>query len=132
MRLTARQYATALVDLLDKQGSSEAFAGNFLTTLRKNRQERLLPRILSIAREVWQEKHRESTVIATVAQTLSPELQTHLESRLSKELGKKVTIQQHVDPTVKGGVSLRVGDDLYDGTLRGRLEAFKRQLATEL
>jgi F-type H+-transporting ATPase subunit delta len=132
VRLTARQYATALVDLLDKQGSSEAFAGNFLTTLRKNRQERLLPRILSIAREVWQEKHRESTVIATVAQTLSPELQTHLESRLSKELGKKVTIQQHVDPTVKGGVSLRVGDDLYDGTLRGRLEAFKRQLTTEL
>ncbi|HOG45411.1 MAG TPA: F0F1 ATP synthase subunit delta, partial [Anaerolineae bacterium] len=40
--------------------------------------------------------------------------------------GQPVTFA--VDPTVLGGVWLRVGDRIIDGSLRGRLEALRKQL----
>ncbi len=41
--------------------------------------------------------------------------------------GRRVTLE--VDPAVLGGVWLRVGDRIIDGSLRGRLQALRQQLA---
>ena len=48
--------------------------------------------------------------------------------KLGDALGKEVLLVTQVDPSVIGGLTIRVGDKLIDGSTRSRLEALKRSL----
>ena len=50
--------------------------------------------------------------------------------RLSAMTGRKVQIVAVVDPSLIGGVVARIGDQLIDGSVRGRLEALKKRLSS--
>ena len=129
MRLTARQYANVLVDFLEKQGSvNEETAHAFLTVLRKNRQERLLGRIMMISDNVWKERQNEVDVIAKVPKKLSDEEVEKMTAMLEKSLKKKVNLRQEENSSLRGGVALRVGDRLYDATVSGKLRSLRRQI----
>ena len=49
-------------------------------------------------------------------------------ARLKKKYGEDLTSEFVVDPTLLGGVRVRVGSDVWDGTLRNRLERLQQQL----
>ncbi|HEY3263843.1 MAG TPA: ATP synthase F1 subunit delta [Actinomycetota bacterium] len=53
---------------------------------------------------------------------------TRLAAALSKATGKTVEIKVVVDPEVVGGVVAWVGDEMFDGSVRGHLEEAKEQL----
>ena len=59
---------------------------------------------------------------------LGPEQVADIERSLSASLGKRVRAQSSVDPAVLGGVIVRVGDRLLDGSVRTRLRQLRRQL----
>jgi F-type H+-transporting ATPase subunit delta len=42
--------------------------------------------------------------------------------------GKKVELATAVDPGILGGIQVRIGDTLYDGSVRGRLERLRARL----
>lgn len=44
--------------------------------------------------------------------------------------GRSVELSIEVDPGLLGGIQLRIGDQLIDGSVRGRLERLRNQLAT--
>jgi F-type H+-transporting ATPase subunit delta len=62
------------------------------------------------------------------ATQLSPHAADDIVSRLKKKYGPDLTTEFVVDPTLLGGVRVRVGSDVWDGTLRNRLERFQQQL----
>lgn len=131
MRLTARQYASALVTYLEKNSSSEASAGAFLTVLRKNHQEKLLSRIILIADRIWKDRHGEMDVTVSLPMKLSPEVASHLQKNLVFVFQKKIYLREKIDPKVKGGILLRAGDYLYDATVFGRLTRLRRALSVD-
>jgi F-type H+-transporting ATPase subunit delta len=45
--------------------------------------------------------------------------------------GKQVRCEFQVDPNLLGGVSVRIGSTIYDGSVRGQLESLRRRLAAE-
>jgi F-type H+-transporting ATPase subunit delta len=49
--------------------------------------------------------------------------------RISRQLGKQVELRTAVDPDIIGGVVVRVGDQLFDASVRGKLESLRRRLA---
>ena len=49
-------------------------------------------------------------------------------ARLKRKHGGDLTTEFVVDPTLLGGVRVRVGSDVWDGTLRNRLERLQQQL----
>ena len=65
----------------------------------------------------------------TTAVPLSPELAQALRIKLGSREGKIVGLIPVVDPSIMGGVILRVGDRIMDGSVRGRLETLRRQLS---
>jgi len=52
-----------------------------------------------------------------------------LERRLGAIVGKKVAVEPEVDSSLLGGIVVRVGGKLLDGSTRSRLEALKNEIA---
>jgi F-type H+-transporting ATPase subunit delta len=75
---------------------------------------------------------REGIVEATVttASGLGTADVEALRQRLETLTRKRVDLQQLVDPELLGGVSVRIGDHLIDGSVRGRLERLRTVLST--
>jgi F-type H+-transporting ATPase subunit delta len=57
----------------------------------------------------------------TAASALSDEEEARLGSRLSEMYGRQISLRVTVDPRIIGGLSVRIGSDLYDGTVLRRL-----------
>lgn len=60
---------------------------------------------------------------------LRPEQIRGIEQRLGAAIGRRVAARATVDPAIIGGVVLRVGDRLVDGSVRTRLRRLKKELA---
>jgi F-type H+-transporting ATPase subunit delta len=61
------------------------------------------------------------------ATQLAPEAAVDIVARLKRKYGEDLTTEFVVDPTLLGGVRVRVGSDVWDGTLRNRLERLQQQ-----
>lgn len=64
----------------------------------------------------------------TTAVPLSPDQIAAITTRLSQSMGKDVRAEAVVDPSIIGGVVVRVGDKLVDGSIRTRLKQLRREL----
>jgi F-type H+-transporting ATPase subunit delta len=62
------------------------------------------------------------------AMALGPDVAGKITDRLKKKYGNDLTTEFTVDPTLLGGLRVRVGSDVWDGTLRNRLERLQQQL----
>ena len=71
---------------------------------------------------------QKNRVVATVrvAKPLSDEQRERLRAALTKQVGRQVAIQEVIDPDVLGGVLVELGDEVFEGTVSGRLEAARR------
>lgn len=87
-----------------------------------------LPAIISslVERAAADRQHAVAEVRSAVP--LDSDQQRRLAAALSKNLGREVEVKVHVDPSVLGGVSARVGDVVIDGTVRHRLEQLKESM----
>jgi F-type H+-transporting ATPase subunit delta len=65
------------------------------------------------------------------ARTLSPGEKRELETRVEKMTGKKVRPHYAANPELLGGVMVRVGSTIYDGSVRGQLEKMRQELSVE-
>ncbi len=64
------------------------------------------------------------------ARTLSAEEKQVLESQIGRLTGKKIRARYASNPDLLGGVMVRVGSTIYDGSVRGQLEKMKHELIT--
>ena len=74
---------------------------------------------------------RQEKVVATVktAVALTDDQLTRLRNSLGRIYGRAVSLHVEVEPTVLGGISVQVGDEVIDGTVAGRLEDLRRRMA---
>ncbi len=64
-----------------------------------------------------------------VARPLDEDQQTRLAASLARIYGREVQLQIDLDPTVLGGLEVRVGDEVIDGTVHRKLSDVRRSLA---
>ncbi|HSN11757.1 MAG TPA: F0F1 ATP synthase subunit delta [Propionibacteriaceae bacterium] len=72
---------------------------------------------------------RRSIATVHVAHPISPDQEAKLRAALSAQAQRPVTLMVVVDPNLVGGVRVEIGDEVIDGSMAGRLEAARRQLA---
>ena len=69
------------------------------------------------------------TAEVTSAKPLDPTQLTQITAALEKLSGKRVTISKREDPELLGGVVAKVGDTVYDGSLRTQLRTIRDELS---
>lgn len=67
-------------------------------------------------------------VDVTVARELSPKQLDDVRQRVSTAIQKQAIVKQHVDPSILGGIIVRFGDKLIDGSVRSQLKAIEDKM----
>ena len=117
-----------VVDALVGKIGVQPITKNFVELLLDHERFAALP---SIARELGAMiETRAGRVTAEVvsAKPLDPTQLTQITAALEKLSGKKVTVAKREDPELLGGVVAKVGDTVYDGSLRTQLRTLSDEL----
>ena len=97
--------------------------------LRRRRLDQL-PRVAAEFRRLDNARQGITLATATSAAPLSPDEVRALTARVEQLTGGRVELDLQVDPSLLGGLVVRVGDRLIDGSVRGRLERLRNQLVS--
>jgi F-type H+-transporting ATPase subunit delta len=124
------------VSMADKESVIDtglAFAGqearNLGRLLVTSGRVELSRQILDIYRERLDEARGIVHALVTTAVPLSDSESAAISQRLIAMTGQQVKIDAVVDPSIIGGIVVRMGDRLIDGSARARLQELKRRLA---
>lgn len=94
---------------------------NFVRLLVENRRLNLLPEIVAQYETLKAEAEARVEATVTSAFALEPEQMKSLSEALKRKLGREVNLTAQVDKTLMGGIVIRAGDLVIDGSVRGRL-----------
>lgn len=99
--------------------------------LRLVNDKRRFPKLRAIAeayRDLADARANRARVTVQTAQPLTPDLEAEVRHALERATGKQVVLQTEVHPELIGGLVARIGDTVYDSSLRTRLDQLKQAL----
>ncbi len=97
--------------------------------LRRGRIDQL-PRVAAEFRRLDNARQGITLATATSAAPLTQDEVQALTGRMEQLTGGRVELDVQVDPSLLGGLVVRVGDRMIDGSVRGRLERLRNQLVS--
>ena len=105
------------------------FVRNFILLLIDKRREPALPAIIREYIRLANEARNIAEAEVITARELSPEQQAALAGKLSKVTGKNIVLKTTIDQELLGGVVVKIGDKLIDGSVARQLKALKAALS---
>ncbi|HKY98436.1 MAG TPA: F0F1 ATP synthase subunit delta [Gemmatimonadaceae bacterium] len=100
----------------------------FLQTLVRKRRQMLIPTISEEYDKLLDVHEGRVHANVTVARETSAEDETRIAQQLSRVIGKTVVPHLNVNPAILGGVVVKIGDTVMDGSVRRRLGRLKAQI----
>jgi F-type H+-transporting ATPase subunit delta len=100
----------------------------WLQAVSRNRRLMLLPAIANEYSTLLDESANRVHARLTFAAEPGAGEANDIAARLSQVLGKTVVPHVQIDPAVLGGVVVRVGDTIMDGSVRRRLQVLRRRM----
>lgn len=113
--------------LIDRvfRGKIHAKLLNFLKVLCRRGRVGWLRGIQVSANAIRDEQLGRIRVVVTSAFALSADQQKSIAAKLGQTLGKEVVLEEKVDPSLLGGILVRVGDQVFDGSVLGKMSAIR-------
>lgn len=102
----------------------------YLQSLVKNRRQMLLSAISAEYDALVDETEGRVHARVTVSREVPDAERDSIAASLSKTLGQTVVPHMVVDPTILGGIIVRVGDTVMDGSVRRKLSLLQRRMVT--
>lgn len=109
-------------------GRVDGITLRLIKLLAERRRLELLPYLEKPFLELLRERQGIVGCELACAQTLTDSQVQDIKTRLTKQLGKRIEMEVAVDPTLLGGVVLKLGDQVIDGSLKGKLQAVEKSL----
>jgi F-type H+-transporting ATPase subunit delta len=117
----------ALSAVLDKAGIS-GISANFLRVLTSNRRLFAVNDVIRAFRALVAKFKGEATAEVTVAEALSDKNLDALKTALKSVTGKDVALDVNVDPSIIGGLVVKLGSRMVDSSLRTKLNSIKNAM----
>lgn len=102
---------------------------NLLDLLVENHRLPVLPRLRRAFDDLWREERKLLAVTITSAVPLDEQAAQRIGDEIGRRTGRQVELTSSVDPELIGGLTLRVGNQILDASIRNRLESLRRQVA---
>jgi F-type H+-transporting ATPase subunit delta len=122
--VSADDQAKGLAAILDKAGIS-GLTANFLKLITRNRRLFAAADMLKGFRTLLARERGEVSADVASAHPLTPEQMQILSDTLRTSIGKNVRIDTRVDPSLLGGLIVKIGSRMIDSSLRTKLNNLK-------
>ena len=122
--ISADDKARAVEEIMEKSGAGPLIV-NFVRLVAENgRLFALLP-MIGVFEDLAAKDRGEVRADVTSAEPLTEAQVSSLAETLKEKIGKTVTLNQHVDPSLIGGLVVKVGSRMIDSSLKTKLAAMK-------
>ncbi|MEI6485436.1 MAG: F0F1 ATP synthase subunit delta [Sphingomonadales bacterium] len=126
--LVGRGAAGAAVAAVADSLGVDGLTRNFLGVLAANRRLALLPAVIRDFAALNAARKGEVTATVTAAHKLTAAQQKALAAKLKAGIGRDVALDVTVDPSILGGLVVRVGSRMIDSSLKTRLDTLGQAL----
>lgn len=126
----ASEQKVAILDKLNARLGMSVQVRNFIAVLIQHNRLDVLDDVLSEYRKEVNRRLGISEVQVTTARPLDAHERQGIEQKVAAMTGTQVQATYHEDKSLLGGVVVRVGSTVYDGSVKGRLDRLKEQLAS--
>jgi F-type H+-transporting ATPase subunit delta len=121
---SAADHAKALTAILDKMGAN-ALTVKFVLLLAQKRRLFVLLQIIAAYERLVARSRDETEAEVTAARALGDGEIAELKSVLKSKLGKEPRLHTKIDPTLLGGLVVKVGSRMIDSSLRTKLDGLR-------
>jgi len=133
MKITVQQYAKTLLELTDRKTEQAVsdVVKKFAEVLKKDGQIKNAGKIMEKFSEIYNAKHGivEANVISS--RELSRDKIQQVENFIKEKYSaKEVIVKNIVDEKIKGGIIIKVGDEVLDGSIGGQLKRLRKNLVS--
>jgi F-type H+-transporting ATPase subunit delta len=110
------------IEALAEQAALSQLTHDFLAIVARNRRLFAVPAMIEAYLEKLAARRGQVTAEVVAAQPLSDAQQGALSDQLHRAVGSRVTIDLRVDPGLLGGMIVKIGSRMVDGSLKGQLQ----------
>jgi len=133
MKASAAQYAKTLYELASGKNKSEidSIAASFAKLLAKNNRLKMAPAIIEKFGNIW---NRENGILEADVESAYP-LNDEISGKITKEIkekygAKEVILNNKINKDIKGGIIIKIGDEVIDSSVKKQLKMLKQALAS--
>jgi F-type H+-transporting ATPase subunit delta len=127
----SRAHQKQLLESLARQAGFHAGLRRLLTLLAENRRLSQWQDVQASFDAICDERRHIVVAQVTTAVPLAAEQKDKYRRSLERMTGKQVRLQTQVDTAILGGAVTRIGSEVYDGSVRGRLQRLQARLKGE-
>ncbi|GAC1701883.1 MAG: F0F1 ATP synthase subunit delta [Candidatus Acidiferrum sp.] len=120
-----------VIEALSERLGASKIVRNFLFVIADHGRAHVLPEIITAFQETVRKRQGLAEAEIASATTMSERQKEELLRTLERLSGKKVQAVYSVDPALLGGAVVRIGDTIYDGSVRTRLSEMRAHLSSE-
>jgi len=124
---SAEEQLKAISAVLDRAGIS-GLSGNFVKLVAQNRRLFALPRMIVDYAAIVAAHRGETTAQVTVATPMSDAHLAALKETLAEKTGKDVNLDVTVDPSILGGLIVKLGSRMVDASLKTKLNSIRHAM----
>ncbi|MCX6740225.1 MAG: ATP synthase F1 subunit delta [Candidatus Parcubacteria bacterium] len=130
-KISSKKYAQALYELTNDLSKEQIKLeiGNFIKLIARNKDLNKIDKIFKAFDEYAKKQESIVDVSVVSAEILSPSQKEDLKQQIKKEQKvKTVNLQEQVDKSLLGGFILKIGDTIFDASLKSRLASLRADL----
>lgn len=101
---------------------------DFMMLLVAKKREIMLKDIIAAFKGLYNEQHNIQTVRIASAIPLNNDIRKQITGALEARIGKKTEPTFIVDPALKGGITINIGDLTFDGSVRRQIELLYKKM----
>ena len=124
--LSKDKIARTIIGLAD--GEVDKLANKMLELLADNKRLNLIEAINTSYQELLEQHNNTSSIVVNVANQPSADNKNMIIEKLLSEHGEGSNIEFSEDPSIMGGLSIKIGDETLDLSIRGKVKKLVNQL----
>ncbi len=104
----------------------------FLDIIIRKKREPFLTEICTEYRKYYNELHHIKVVEVTSAQPLSPSIVEKIRSTMAEQTQHTIEIEEHVNPTIIGGVQIKMDDFYFDASISSKINKLRQEFSNNI
>jgi len=131
MKISAKQYAQTLYELTEGKTKPEIekSVADFARYIYKERKLKLAGKIIEQFGKIYNSEKGIVEAEVVTREKMDEALEKKIKSYIQKKYdAKEVVLKNIVDENIKGGMIVKIGDEVVDGSIAGRLGELKKIL----